>query len=168
MSGGFGVFEQANYYFNMSRELFGKPNYRLAQFPFDSWCFEADSITVTIRIFLPLEKNEDQESVQSKRFQYTSFHVEHWIDNVAERSNYQKNIIKNYYENREGIALQRVQELVTELYLSDGKKREKHWKSLATHLAKLDVKQATIDHLIEQDDPQLAAQLVQKLSNAAG
>ena len=83
---------------------------------------------------------------------------------MAERSNYQKNIIRNYYENRENIALQRVQELVTELYLSEGKKRQKHWKSLGAHLLKLEVKQQTIDHLIEQDDPQLAAQLVQKLS----
>lgn len=85
---------------------------------------------------------------------------------MPERSKYQQKVIRNYYENRENIALQRVQELVTELYLSEGKKREKHWKSLATHLEKLDVKQATIDHLIAQDDPQLVAKLVQKLSGS--
>ncbi len=83
---------------------------------------------------------------------------------VAERTNYQKNIIRNYYENRENISLQRVQELVTELYLSEGKKRQKYWQSLGNHLSKLDVKQQTIDNLIEQDDPQLAAQLIQKLA----
>jgi len=82
---------------------------------------------------------------------------------VAERSKYQQNIIKNYYDNRETISLQRAQEIVTELYLSEGKKREKYWKSLEGHLLKLDVKQQTIDHLIKQDDPQLAAQLVTKL-----
>ncbi len=85
---------------------------------------------------------------------------------MAERSNYQKNIIKSYYENRESISLQRVQELVTELYLSEGKKREKNWKRLESHLQKLEVKQQTIDHLINQDDPQLAATLVQKLAAA--
>jgi len=84
---------------------------------------------------------------------------------VAERTNYQKNIIRNYYENRENISLQRVQELVTELYLSEGKKRQKYWQSLGSHLSKLDVKQQTIDNLIEQDDPQLAAQLIQKLAS---
>ena len=84
---------------------------------------------------------------------------------VAERTNYQKNIIRNYYENRENISLQRVQELVTELYLSEGKKRQKYWQSLGSHLLKLDVKQQTIDNLIEQDDPQLAAQLIQKLAS---
>ena len=85
---------------------------------------------------------------------------------MTERSKYQQNIIKNYYENRESIALQRVQELVTELYLSEGKKRQKHWASLANHLQKLEVKQQTIDHLVEQDDPQLAARLIEKLAAA--
>jgi len=83
---------------------------------------------------------------------------------MAERTKYQQNVIKNYYENRENISIQRCQELVTELYLSEGKKREKYWKSLASHLQKLEVKQERIDHLIAQDDPQLVAQLIQKLA----
>jgi hypothetical protein len=82
---------------------------------------------------------------------------------VAERTKYQQNIIKNYYENRETISLQRAQEIVTELYLSEGKKRQKYWKSLEGHLQKLEVKQQTIDHLIAQDDPMAAAKLVEKL-----
>ena len=86
---------------------------------------------------------------------------------MTERSKYQQNIIKNYYENRENISLQRAQELITELYLSEGKKRAKYWKSLSLHLAKLDVKQNTIDHLVQQDDPQLAAQMVERLSKSA-
>ncbi len=82
---------------------------------------------------------------------------------MAERSKYQQNVIKNYYDNRESISLQRAQEIVTELYLSEGKKREKYWKSLEGHLLKLEVKQQVIDHLVKQDDPQLAAKLVAKL-----
>ncbi len=82
---------------------------------------------------------------------------------MGKRSKYQQKIIKNYYENRESISLQRVQELVTELYLTEGKKREKHWKSLAGHLEKLGVKQAQIDHLIESDNPELVAKFVQEL-----
>ena len=84
---------------------------------------------------------------------------------MAKRSRYQEGIIRNYYQNRDKIAIQRLQELVTELYLSEGKKRQRHWQSLETHLLKLGVKQATIDHLIQQDDPQLAAQLVQRLES---
>lgn len=82
---------------------------------------------------------------------------------MAERSKYQQNIIKNYYENRESISLQRAQEIVTELYLSEGKKRQKYWKSLESHLLKLEVKQQVIDNLVAQDDPQMAAKLITKL-----
>jgi len=43
---------------------------------------------------------------------------------VAERSKYQQKIIKNYYNNVEAISLQRLSELVTELYLAEGKARQ--------------------------------------------
>ncbi|MCA9217978.1 MAG: hypothetical protein KDB27_33135 [Planctomycetales bacterium] len=83
---------------------------------------------------------------------------------MSNYSRHQQKIIKNYYDNRESIALQKVQELVTELYLAEGKKRQRHWKSLAGHLEKLGVKQAHIDHLIEQDNPELVANLVSNLT----
>ena len=83
---------------------------------------------------------------------------------MAERTKHQQKIIRNYYENRENISLQRAQEIITELYLSEGKKRQKYWKSLENHLLKLEVKQPTIDHLIQQDDPQLVATLLEKLT----
>ena len=82
---------------------------------------------------------------------------------MSKRTSYQERAIKNYYNNREAIALQRVQELVTELYLTEGKTREKHWQNLATHLGKLGIKQEQIDHLVAQDNPELVANLVQKL-----
>jgi hypothetical protein len=53
---------------------------------------------------------------------------------VAERSKHQQKIIKNYYENREAISLQRLSELVTELYLAEGKGRQKQWKNIASAL----------------------------------
>ena len=84
---------------------------------------------------------------------------------MAEYSKHQQKIIRNYYENRESIALQRVQELVTELYLAEGKKRAQHWKSLRGHLEKLDVPPSQIEHLVEQDNPELVAQLVKRLMN---
>jgi len=82
---------------------------------------------------------------------------------VKSYSKHQQKIIKNYYDNRDNIALQRAQELVTELYLSEGKKRQKCWDRLAGHLAKLGVKQSQIDHLVSTDNPELAAKAVQKL-----
>lgn len=90
---------------------------------------------------------------------------EYWF--MDGRSKYQQRAIKNYYDNRESIALQRAQELVTELYLAEGKKREKHWKSLAGHLEKLGVKKVTIDHLVAQDNPELVANLVKTLMQKA-
>lgn len=82
---------------------------------------------------------------------------------MTERTKYQQNIIKNYYENRENISLQRAQEIVTDLYLSEGKKRQKYWESLANHLTKLGVKPDVIQRLVKQDDPQAAALLITKL-----
>jgi hypothetical protein len=82
---------------------------------------------------------------------------------MGEFTKHQQKIIKNYYDNRESIALQKVQEFVTELYLSEGKKRVKYWKSIAGHLEKLGVDKKTIDHLVSQDKPELVASLVKKL-----
>jgi len=87
---------------------------------------------------------------------------------MTERTRYQQNIIRNYYENRENIALQKAQEIITELYLSEGKKRQKYWKSLETHLLKLNVDPKTIAHLIQQDDPQLAAKIIEKIGKIEG
>ena len=86
---------------------------------------------------------------------------------MAERSKHQQKIISRYYDNREGIALQRVQELVTELYLSEGKKRERNWTLIRGHLEKLGVKTAQIDRLVKQDQPELVANLVKKFMDKA-
>lgn len=75
-------------------------------------------------------------------------------------SKYQQNVIRRYYENADAIGLQRAQELVTELYLAEGKKREKVWDSLEKNLAKAGVPAKQIAHLREKDDPALVAQLL--------
>jgi len=82
---------------------------------------------------------------------------------MTQHTKYQQNIIKNYYKNRDSISLQRLQELVTELYLTEGKKREQHWKTIIGHLEKLGVKQDTIDHLVKQNKPELVLGVVEAL-----
>lgn len=82
---------------------------------------------------------------------------------MAERSKYQQNIIKNYYENREAISLQRLSELVTELYLAEGKARQKQWKNVAAALEKLKIPASRIEHLVKSDNPSLVAKLVEEL-----
>ena len=47
-------------------------------------------------------------------------------------SPHQQRIIKRYYENRDTIELQRLAELVTDLYLAEGKKRSAVWKRIAS------------------------------------
>jgi hypothetical protein len=76
---------------------------------------------------------------------------------------YQQGIIKRYYENHDSLQLQKLGELVTDLYLAEGKKREKVWKSVAAALEKLGVPQARIDHLVKSGDPKLVANLVTEL-----
>ena len=78
-------------------------------------------------------------------------------------SKYQQNIIKRYYDNRDTVALQRLSELVTELYLAEGKSREKQWKYILAALEKLEIPKTRIDHLHKADDPKLLAQLVEEL-----
>ncbi len=82
---------------------------------------------------------------------------------MAERSKHQQNIIRRYYDNREAISLQRLSELVTDLYLAEGKNRERQWKYIVGALEKLGIKPKRIAHLRAQDDPQLLAKLVEEL-----
>lgn len=82
---------------------------------------------------------------------------------MAERSKYQDKIIKNYYQNRDAIALQRLGELVTELYLAEGKARERHWKNIVSVLEKLKIPPERIAHLEKQNSPALVAKLLEEL-----
>lgn len=83
---------------------------------------------------------------------------------MAERTKFQEKIIKSYYRNRDGIAEQRVQELITDLYLAEGKKRQQHWKNLRKHLEALGAKAPQLDHLEKQDKPELVLAFFQTLT----
>jgi len=76
---------------------------------------------------------------------------------------YQQKIIKRYYSNQGGIQQQRLAELVTELYLAEGAKRQRAWKSAAAAMQRLGVPQSRIDHIVSKNDPALLAQVVKEL-----
>ena len=78
-------------------------------------------------------------------------------------SRHQQGIIKRYYSNQEQILLQKLGELVGDLYLAEGKKREKVWTSVVAALGKLGVPQSRIDHVRASDDPKLLANLTTEL-----
>jgi len=83
---------------------------------------------------------------------------------MAEYSKHQQKIIRNYYDNRDAIAVQRLQELVTELYLADNqKKKDRILEQMAGHFRAAGVKPEVVDHLIGQEDPQLIAKQVEEL-----
>ena len=82
---------------------------------------------------------------------------------MAERTKHQQKIIKNYYQNYDAIALQRLGEQITELYLAEGKARERMWQQIVKSLEKLKVPASRIEHLVESDDPALLAKLLEEL-----
>ena len=78
-------------------------------------------------------------------------------------SHHQQKIIKRYYAAADDIQLQRLAELVTDLYLTEGKKREKVWKSIETIMTKLELPASRITHIMTQQKPELVANLVKEL-----
>ena len=82
---------------------------------------------------------------------------------MADLSKYQQKIVKNYYDNLDTALLQRLGEQVTDLYLAEGKKREKVWTSVVGSLTKLGVPQKRIDTVRQSDDARKLATLLQEL-----
>lgn len=78
-------------------------------------------------------------------------------------SPHQQKIIKRYYENIDQVAWQRLSEMVADLYLAEGKKREKLWASAASFMEKLKVPQTRIDTLVGKKDIEGLAKLVKEL-----
>ena len=58
---------------------------------------------------------------------------------------------------------QKLTELVTELYLSEGKKRASLWTRVEKALRNLKVPESKITHLIEKDDPALLARFLERM-----
>lgn len=78
-----------------------------------------------------------------------------------EYSSHQKGIIQRYYDNKDTIALQNLQELVTELYLADSdKKKEKLWERAHKAMVKLKVPQQIMDHILAKGSVEILAKNV--------
>jgi hypothetical protein len=76
---------------------------------------------------------------------------------------HQQGIIKRYYDNFDKIQIQKLSEMVSELFLAEGKKREKLWKTAAASMEKLSIAKERIDHIVSKNDPALLAKLVKEL-----
>jgi hypothetical protein len=78
---------------------------------------------------------------------------------------HQQGIVRRYYEHRDTIAVQKLSELVSELFLAtDEKKRGKLWASVALHLPKLDAEEARCERVLTNRDVQELAKLVNEAS----
>lgn len=82
-------------------------------------------------------------------------------------SAYQQKIIKRYYDNADTIGVQRLADLVGELYLAEGKKKEKAWQRAVKAMEMLKVPASRIEHLSKRQDPALLAELVKELQSAS-
>ena len=84
---------------------------------------------------------------------------------MADFTPYQQKIIKRYYNNLDAIQLQRLSELVGELYLAEGKKLQRIWQAASAAMHKLGLPQTRIDHLLKQAKPALIAEVVKELQS---
>lgn len=82
---------------------------------------------------------------------------------MPEHTPYQRQVIRRYYERQPEILRQRLEELVTELFLAEGKKRDRLWQRAENDLEKLGVPRPRIDHLLKKADPALLAEMLQEL-----
>ncbi|MBX7167296.1 MAG: hypothetical protein K1X74_13280 [Pirellulales bacterium] len=82
---------------------------------------------------------------------------------MAEYSKHQQQIVRNYYNNQETISLQRLGELVTDLYLAEGKQAERLWKNVNATLGKLKVPATRVEHIEKKRDIQMLARLLEEL-----
>ena len=76
---------------------------------------------------------------------------------------HQQGIIKRYYQNIDQITWQKLSDLVGDLYLAAGKKRDKLWETAAKHMEKLEVPKDRIANILAKKDPELLARLVKEL-----
>lgn len=82
-----------------------------------------------------------------------------------DRTPYQEGIIRRYYENRDAIMLQKLGDMIGDLYLSAGKARQRLWKRIEAALRNLNVPEARIAHLVKTDNPEYLARLYEELQN---
>jgi GTP cyclohydrolase I len=74
------------------------------------------------------------------------------------QSEYQKDVISGYYSNLDTILLQKLGELVTELYLAETPaRRDRLWQRAHKAMLKLKVQPAIVRHIMEKQDVEILA-----------
>lgn len=85
-----------------------------------------------------------------------------------EYSAYQRDVISRYYENLDSITLNRLQELVSQLYLADSRpKQDRLWSKVHKAMLKLKVKPAIVEHIMNKRDVVILAKNLEDWLNAS-
>lgn len=84
-----------------------------------------------------------------------------------EHTTYQQGIINRYYEHKDTIALQRLGEVVSDLYLAEGKKKEKLWDSARGALMKIAASDPRVIAVLRERSVEKLATLVGELNAEA-
>jgi len=75
---------------------------------------------------------------------------------------YQQNLLKRYYENLDVLMLQKLQELVTEIYLANSEtRRNRLWERVEKAMTKLQVPSSIASHIIQQRSVEILASNLQ-------
>lgn len=75
-----------------------------------------------------------------------------------ELSNYQQGVVSNYYANLDTIMLQKLGELLSELYLAESDtQKARLWQRVHKAMLNLKIPPAIIDHIMQKKDVQILA-----------
>jgi hypothetical protein len=81
---------------------------------------------------------------------------------MGEYSDYQKGVISGYYGNLDTIMLQKVSELVSELYVAETQtKQDRLWQRAHKAMIQLKIPPSIIDHIMQKRDVQILAKNLQ-------
>ena len=82
--------------------------------------------------------------------------------NKKEHTPYQQDLIGRYYKNLDGIMLQKLQELVTELYLAkDSPQEDRLWQRAQKAMVKMNVPRSLKDHIMQKRSVEVLAHNVE-------
>jgi hypothetical protein len=77
-------------------------------------------------------------------------------------SQYQQDVISKYYKNLDAIMLQKLSEMVTDIYLADSPaKADKLWDRVHKSMMKLEIPQQIIEHIMKKRSVEILAKNIQ-------
>ena len=82
---------------------------------------------------------------------------------MSDYTPHQRKIIDRYYRNFDQIKFQRLSELVGDLYLAEGKKKDRLWTQVGSILQAMEFPSSRVVHLLERKDPTLLAAVLKEL-----